>query len=1054
MDEFSTNWPMAHAAVEVGQGMTAFGDNSKDLQIMGTFTTSSIHSVDNLQNLQNSETISSNFPLRSWNWDPPIPTDFMMTREKPGHHPALESSVAQFPFCWDNLFGSQIYEPAGYQSVNTGAQSTGSTETYNIPSSQLDSMASSSTTYSDFSKLASIPFTFGDFSSEHTAPNASLPAVIPGKTNRGKRRHRSSISAAFSDNPLPRKKAKIQRKKAVVQFESGLQSDPKCTVYQEAATLLSQIKQLLDKETSLNRVTVTADLDDNTRSDVPSQASLSSLNAAVSGSRVMTRSESPSTPCQPAYSSQNANAMEVDTLHPPSPVKMYQCTFIDCYYSVDSPVDWKRHEEKEGHWPQERFMCLQCNLPKIDLEGNLTCSFCFIPFSVLGDAKRHYLQCVSARERGKTFGRKDHLCKHLEVKHPEVEHTLRDMADLTKSWSYPLQSDWPRECGFCGQLFETWDERIRHVRIHYQDGFKKSSWKLPFPLPKDHGSHEIESSPSNEDDDDDDDNDSSELYGNVLGYKIASSQILSENRSLNNDRQHESESQQTYRERAPHSAFVDLNHSADCDRKPEIYMTRRGLTAFPLGHMFGHAKIEGVREYLDKCNHILSGGVFWLDLKLAPSVESSLWNIAFQVALHHQKQDCLGFQILLNMWAKVRQVPRGLQFSRRQLDFRQQFSNSTVQALAGAASPDCIVLSQQQHSGRPYHQSVDNTAELSPSKFPISNTNSNYEAQSENQTDLVSKWISTGYMGDKFSNSCHCQSIPQASLPSQPISGASHRRGPWSQGEDAYLVQLVHTEGALNWVRIAQLIGSRSPKQCRERYHQNLSPTLNHEPISPEEGLQIERMVGEMGKRWSEIARRLHGRSDNAVKNWWNGGMNRRRRLDLRRRPSNQCPSSFDEQPQSLSFARPAAKRALTITSSNSSIRRIDSSIPSRTVSQPSSAEMTGSTPSLISDNSSHFSISPRLAHSPSIELPPLNSFSRDFRRPKLPILEFRPNAFLSEADNQTYPFSSRFHDSRAHCLCALSPPVQLPPLDMTRSNQPKLSREADTRMTLSSLLG
>jgi hypothetical protein len=32
-----------------------------------------------------------------------------------------------------------------------------------------------------------------------------------------------------------------------------------------------------------------------------------------------------------------------------------------------------------------------------------------------------------------------------------------------------------------------------------------------------------------------------------------------------------------------------------------------------------------------------------------------------------------------------------------------------------------------------------------------------------------------------------------------------HRRGPWSQAEDAYLVQLVHTRGALNWVRIAQL---------------------------------------------------------------------------------------------------------------------------------------------------------------------------------------------------------------------------------------------------------
>lgn len=107
---------------------------------------------------------------------------------------------------------------------------------------------------------------------------------------------------------------------------------------------------------------------------------------------------------------------------------------------------------------------------------------------------------------------------------------------------------------------------------------------------------------------------------------------------------------------------------------------------------------------------------------------------------------------------------------------------------------------------------------------------------------------------------------------------SSAHRGPWHADEDQNLLDLVQKQGPNNWVRISQHMQHRTPKQCRERYHQNLKQSLNHDPITHQEGEIIEQLVTEMGRRWAEIARRLGNRSDNAVKNWWNGSMNRRKR--------------------------------------------------------------------------------------------------------------------------------------------------------------------------------
>ena len=188
---------------------------------------------------------------------------------------------------------------------------------------------------------------------------------------------------------------------------------------------------------------------------------------------------------------------------------------------------------------------------------------------------------------------------------------------------------------------------------------------------------------------------------------------------------------------------------------------------------------------------------------------------------------------------------------------------------------------------------------------------------------------------------------------------SSTKRGPWSQLEDSSLLRLVNVHGAHNWVKISQLLITRSPKQCRERYHQNLKPTLSHEPITPEEGELIEKLVAEMGKRWAEIARRLPGRSDNAVKNWWNGGMNRRRRIVVRREGSLRGSLEFNENHEPLSFARPApvplGHRQILVPTPQ---RRIEPPLTSPSNSEVSMPDSLGEAPSLVSDSSSHFSMS------------------------------------------------------------------------------------------------
>ncbi|KAL9350604.1 hypothetical protein Peur_057859 [Populus x canadensis] len=102
-------------------------------------------------------------------------------------------------------------------------------------------------------------------------------------------------------------------------------------------------------------------------------------------------------------------------------------------------------------------------------------------------------------------------------------------------------------------------------------------------------------------------------------------------------------------------------------------------------------------------------------------------------------------------------------------------------------------------------------------------------------------------------------------------------KGAWTAEEDRKLAEVIAIHGARKWKAIAAKAAlNRCGKSCRLRWLNYLRPNIKRGNISDQEEDLILRLHKLLGNRWSLIAGRLPGRTDNEIKNYWNSHLSKK----------------------------------------------------------------------------------------------------------------------------------------------------------------------------------